>query len=36
MIIYADVLVHGDLSCYNAKTAYKTPRLDILIGLKSS
>ncbi len=28
IIIYADDLGYGDLSCYNAKCAYKTPRLD--------
>lgn len=28
IIIYADDLGHGDLSCYNAKSAYKTPRID--------
>lgn len=28
IIIYADDLGYGDLSCYNAKSAYKTPRLD--------
>ena len=28
VIIYADDLGCGDLSCYNAKSAYKTPRLD--------
>ena len=28
MIIYADDLGQGDLSCYNEKCAYKTPRLD--------
>ncbi len=28
IIIYADDLGYGDLSCYNAKAAYKTPRLD--------
>jgi arylsulfatase A-like enzyme len=28
VIIYADDLGYGDLSCYNAKCAYKTPRLD--------
>jgi|APSaa5957512622_1039677.scaffolds.fasta_scaffold420689_1 hypothetical protein len=26
--IYADDLGYGDLSCYNPKAAYKTPRLD--------
>jgi arylsulfatase A-like enzyme len=28
VIIYADDLGYGDLSCYNAQAAYKTPRLD--------
>ena len=28
VIIYADDLGVGDLSCYNPKAAYKTPRLD--------
>jgi len=28
VIIYADDLGYGDLSCYNPKAAYKTPRLD--------
>lgn len=28
IIIYADDLGYGDLSCYNAEAAYKTPRLD--------
>lgn len=28
VIIYADDLGQGDLSCYNSKCAYKTPRLD--------
>ncbi|MDB4763354.1 sulfatase-like hydrolase/transferase, partial [Akkermansiaceae bacterium] len=28
VIIYADDLGFGDLSCYNPKSAYKTPRLD--------
>jgi arylsulfatase A len=28
VIIYADDLGYGDLSCYNPKSAYKTPRLD--------
>jgi len=28
VIIYADDLGYGDLSCYNSKAAYKTPRLD--------
>lgn len=28
IVIYADDLGYGDLSCYNAKCAYKTPRLD--------
>ena len=28
IIIYADDMGYGDLSCYNAKSAYKTPRLD--------
>ena len=28
VIIYADDLGFGDLSCYNAKAAFKTPRLD--------
>ena len=28
VIIYADDLGQGDLSCYNEKCAYKTPRLD--------
>ncbi len=28
IIIYADDLGFGDLSCYNPKCAYKTPRLD--------
>ena len=30
IIIYADDLGYGDLSCYNPKAAYKTPRLDKL------
>lgn len=28
IIIYADDLGYGDLSCYNPKSAYQTPRLD--------
>lgn len=28
IVIYADDLGFGDLSCYNAKAGYKTPRLD--------
>ena len=28
VIIYADDLGYGDLSCYNPNAAYKTPRLD--------
>jgi arylsulfatase A len=28
IIIYADDLGYGDLSCYNANAAYQTPRLD--------
>jgi len=28
IIIYADDLGYGDLSCYNAKCVYSTPRLD--------
>ncbi len=28
IIVYADDLGFGDLSCYNEKCAYKTPRLD--------
>jgi len=28
VIIYADDLGYGDLSCYNPKSAYATPRLD--------
>ena len=28
IIIYADDLGYGDLSCYNDRCAYKTPRLD--------
>lgn len=28
VVIYADDLGYGDLSCYNPKAAYKTPRLD--------
>ena len=28
VVIYADDLGFGDLSCYNEKAAYKTPRLD--------
>lgn len=30
IVIYADDLGFGDLSCYNKKCAYKTPRLDQL------
>lgn len=28
IIVYADDLGYGDLSCYNPEAAYKTPRLD--------
>ena len=28
IIIYADDLGYGDLSCYDSDCAYKTPRLD--------
>jgi arylsulfatase A-like enzyme len=28
VIVYADDLGYGDLSCYNPKAAYQTPRLD--------
>lgn len=28
MIVYADDLGQGDLSCYNPKAAYQTPRID--------
>jgi arylsulfatase A len=28
VIVYADDLGEGDLSCYNTKAAYKTPRID--------
>ncbi|MEP3479057.1 MAG: arylsulfatase [Fuerstiella sp.] len=28
IVIYADDLGFGDLSCYNSESAYKTPRLD--------
>jgi arylsulfatase A-like enzyme len=28
IIVYADDLGYGDLSCYNSEAAYKTPRLD--------
>lgn len=28
IVIYADDLGYGDLSCYNPEAAYKTPRLD--------
>ena len=28
VIIYCDDLGYGDLSCYNPKAAYRTPRLD--------
>ena len=28
VIVYADDLGYGDLSCYNAESAYRTPRLD--------
>ncbi len=28
IVIYADDLGYGDLSCYNSKAAYKTPRID--------
>ena len=28
IIIYTDDLGYGDLSCYNDKSAYKTPQLD--------
>ncbi len=28
VIVYADDLGYGDLSCYNPKAAYRTPRLD--------
>lgn len=28
VIVYADDLGYGDLSCYNPQAAYKTPRLD--------
>ncbi len=30
VIVYADDLGYGDLSCYNERAAYKTPRLDRL------
>jgi arylsulfatase A-like enzyme len=30
VIVYADDLGYGDLSCYNPKAAYETPRLDRL------
>jgi len=30
IVIYADDLGYGDLSCYNLKCAYRTPRLDRL------
>jgi len=30
VIIYTDDLGYGDLSCYNPKAAYKTPRIDQL------
>lgn len=30
LIVYADDLGYGDLSCYNAEAAYQTPRLDQL------
>lgn len=30
IVIYADDLGFGDLSCYNRKSAYKTPRLDAM------
>ena len=30
ILVYADDLGYGDLSCYNAKCAYSTPRLDQL------
>ena len=28
VIVYADDLGYGDLSCYNPEAAYETPRLD--------
>ena len=28
VIVYADDLGQGDLSCYNPKAAYQTPRID--------
>ncbi len=30
VIVYADDLGYGDLSCYNPNAAYETPRLDRL------
>jgi arylsulfatase A-like enzyme len=30
LIIYADDLGYGDLSCYNPESAYETPRLDLM------